>query len=89
MMVLKNWKRIFSTTAIFSMKTSLSIWVFKRKNYYKNPVKNLKREGFFSTFENGCFDVEEIETTSETMETFITKNGRDLTELFWKSDVIV
>ena len=59
---------------------------FQKKNYYKNPVKNLKTEGFFNTFKNGCFDVEEIETTWETTETFITKNGRDLTELFLKKN---
>ena len=54
---------------------------------YKKPVHNLKKEDFFSKLKNKCPDNEEIQRTKEIIEIFNIKNGKELTELYLKSDV--
>ena len=56
---------------------------------YKKPVHNLKKEDFFSKLKNKCPDDEEIQRTKEIIEIFNIKDGKELTELYLKSDVIL
>ena len=56
---------------------------------YKNVVHNLKKEDFFSKLKNKCPDDREIQRTKEIIEIFNIKNGKELTELYLKSDVIL
>ena len=56
---------------------------------YKKLVHNLKKEVFFSKLKNKCPDYEEIQRTKEIIEIFNIKNGKELTEIYLKSDVIL
>ena len=56
---------------------------------YKKPVHNLKKEDFFSKLKNKCPDDEEIQRTKEIIEIFNIKDGKELTELYLKSDVFL
>ena len=56
---------------------------------YKKPVHNLKKEDFFSKLKNKCPDDEEIQRTKQIIEIFNIKDGKELTELYLKSDVIL
>ena len=56
---------------------------------YKKPVHNLKNEDFFSKLKNKYPDDEEIQRTKGIIEIFNIKNGRELTVLYLKSDVIL
>ena len=56
---------------------------------YKKPVHNLKKEDFFSKLKNKCPDNEEIQRTKEITEIFNIKNGKELTELYLKCDVLL
>ena len=56
---------------------------------YKKSVHNLKKEDFFSKLKNGYPDDGEIQRTKEIIEIFNIKNGKELTELYLKSDVIL
>ena len=56
---------------------------------YKKPVNNLKKEDFFGKLKNKCPYDEEIQRTKELIEIFNIKNGKELNELYLKSDVIL
>ena len=56
---------------------------------YQKPVDNLKKEYFFSKLKNKCPDDEEIERTMNIIDKFNIKNGKELTELYLKSDVLL
>ena len=56
---------------------------------YKKPVHNLKKEDFFSKLKNNYPDDEEIQRTKEIIEIFNIKNGKELIELYLKSDAIL
>ena len=56
---------------------------------YKKPVHNLKKEDFFSKLKIKCPDDEEIQRTKEIIEIFNIKDGKELTELYLKSDVFL
>ena len=56
---------------------------------YQKPVDNLKKEYFFSKLKNKCPDDEEIERTMNIIDKFNNKNGKELTELYLKSDVLL
>ena len=56
---------------------------------YQKPVDNLKREDFFSKIKNKCPDDEEIQRTMDIIKRFKIKNGEELTEIYWKSDVLL
>ena len=47
------------------------------------------KEDFFSKLKNKCPDNEEIQRTKEIIEIFNIKNGKELTELYLKSEVIL
>ena len=56
---------------------------------YKKPVRNLENKDFFSKLKNKCPDDKEIDRTREIIKKFNIKNGKELTELYLKSDVIL
>ena len=56
---------------------------------YKKPVNNLEKKDFFSKLKNGYPDDKEIKRTKEIIQIFDIKNGKELTELYLKSDVIL
>ena len=58
-------------------------------NDYQKPVDNLKEEDFFSKLENDYPDDDEIERTKEITKLFDIKNGKELTILYCKKDVIL
>ena len=56
---------------------------------YKKPVHNLESKDFFSKLKNKSPDEKEIDRTKETIKKFNIKNGKELTELYLESDVIL
>ena len=56
---------------------------------YKKPVHNLENKDFFSKLKNGYPDDKEIQRTKEIINIFNIKDGKELTELYLKSDVIL
>ena len=56
---------------------------------YQKPVDNLEKKDFFSKLKNKCPDDEEMQRTKEIIEIFNIKNGKELTQLYLKSDVIL
>ena len=62
---------------------------FKSLKDYDTPINNLSKEDYFSKLKNGYPDDEEIERTDKIIETFNIKNGKELTKLYLKSDVIL
>ena len=56
---------------------------------HQKPVDNLKKEDFFSKLKNDCPSDEEIERTKEINERFNIKSGKELTEIYLKSDVVL
>ena len=62
---------------------------FNKIEDYDLPITNLTKEDYFSKLKNGYPDDEEIERTNKIIETFNIKTGKELTELYLKSDVIL
>ena len=56
---------------------------------YKKPVDYLENKDFCSKLKNKCPDDKEIDRTREIIKIFNIKNGKELTELYLKSDVIL
>ena len=56
---------------------------------YKKPVHNLENNDFFSKLKNKCPDDKEIDRTREIIKNFNNKNGKELTEIYLKNDVIL
>ena len=56
---------------------------------YQKPVKDLKKEDFFSKFKNKCPKEDEIARTMEIIKLFLIENGDELTQLYLKSDVLL
>ena len=69
-------------------KLSYPYEYFNSINDYKKLAHNLKKEDFFSKLKNKCPD-EEIQRTKEIIEIFNIKDGKELIELYLKSDVIL
>ena len=49
----------------------------------------MKKENFFSKLERDYLDDEQIERTKEIIKLFDIKNGKELTHLYLKSDVLL
>ena len=62
---------------------------FKSFEDYEISFDNLPRESYYSKLTNGYPKEEEIERTNKIIEVFGVKNGRELTELYLKTDVIL
>ena len=62
---------------------------FNNIDEYKKSVDNLKKEDFFSKLKNDYPDDDEIERTKEIIKLFNIKDGKELTRLNCKSDVIL
>ena len=56
---------------------------------YQQPVINLENKDFFSKLKNKYPDDKDIDRTREIIKKFNIKNGKELTELYLKSDVIL
>ena len=56
---------------------------------YQKPVNNLEKKDFFSKLKNKCPDDEEIQRTMDIIKRFNIKNGKELTEIYLKSDVLL
>ena len=55
---------------------------------YNKPVDNLENKDFFSKLKNKCPDDSGIDRTRVIIKKFNIKNGKELTELYCKSDVL-
>ena len=62
---------------------------FNSINDYQKPVINLEKKDFFSKLKNGYPDDEEIDRTMDIINKFNIKNGKELTEIYLKSDVLL
>ena len=56
---------------------------------YNKPVDNLENKDFFSKLKNKCPHDNEIDRTREIIKKFNIKDGKELTELYCKSDVLL
>ena len=56
---------------------------------YSKPVDKLENKDFFSKLKNKCPDDKEINRTREIIKKFDIKDGKELTELYCKSDVLL
>ena len=56
---------------------------------FNKPVDILENKDFFSKLKNKCPDDKEIDRTREIFKKFNIKDGKELTELFCKSDVLL
>ena len=56
---------------------------------YQKPVDNLDKKDFFSKLKKKCPDDEEIQRTMDIIKRFNIKNGKELTEIYLKSDVLL
>ena len=77
-----NWQ-------LLNKKLAYPYEYFKSLEDYDLPITNLTKEDYFSKLKNGYPDDEEIERTNKIIETFNIKTGKELTELYLKSDVIL
>ena len=62
---------------------------FNRIEDYKKTVDKLENKDFFSKLKNICPDDREIDRTREIIKKFNIKDGKELTELYCKSDVLL
>ena len=62
---------------------------FNNINDYQKSVVDLEKKDFFSKLKNGYPDDGEIQRTKGNIEIFNIKDGKELTELYLKSDVIL
>ena len=76
-----KWKNI-------TKKLAYPYEYFNSIDVYQKPVNNLKKEHFFSKLKNKCPDDEEIQRTIDIIKKFNIKNGEELTEIYFKSDVL-
>ena len=62
---------------------------FKSFEDYEVSFDSLSRDSYYSKLTNGYPNDEEIERTNKIIDVFGVKNGRELTELYLKTDVIL
>ena len=77
---------------ILKKKLAYPYYFYKTLEYYEKPIEDLIKSGekaYFSKVKNKNPDREEIDRTNEIIKLFNIKNGRELTELYNKADVIL
>ena len=77
-----NWKYL-------TKKLAYPFEYFNNIDDYQKPVKNLKKENIFSKLKKKCPDDEEVERTMDFIKRFNIKKGEELTEIYFKSDVLL
>ena len=70
-------------------KLAYSYQYFNNIDEYRKPVKNLKREKFFSKLKPDYPSDKEIEITKEFIRFFVYKNGEELINLYCQSDILL
>ena len=73
----------------FTRKSAYPYEFFKCVDDYQKPVNNIKKKEFFSKLKTDYPSYEEIETTMEILKRFNIKNGKELTQMYLKSDVLL
>ena len=87
--ILKFSNKNFLTNGnILLKKLAYPFEFFNCIEVYQKPVDKLKKEDFFSKL-NDYPDDEEIERTKETIKKLSINNGERLTEIYFKSDVLL
>ena len=61
----------------------------KKKEEYVLPVKNKKIESNIAELKNGYLNIEEIERRNMLNQTFDLTNGKELAQLYLKSDAVL
>ena len=77
-----NWKYL-------TKKLAHPYEYFNSVEDYQKPVDNLENKHFFSKLKNKCPDDIKIDRTREIIKKFNIKDGKELTELYCKSDVLL
>ena len=77
-----NWE-------LLSKKLAYPYEYFKSLDDYDLPISNLVSDDYFSKLKNGYPQDSEIQRTNEIIETFKIKTGKELTELYLKTDVVL
>ena len=77
-----NWNRL-------NKKVAYPYEYFKSLEDYELPICTVTKEDYLSKLKNDYPDEEEIERTSKIIQIFKIKNGKILTQLYLKSDVIL
>ena len=81
-------KKDFSNNCEFlSKKLAYPYEYFKSYDGYNLPITNLTKEDYFKRLKNGQPQDGEIQRTNEIFHTFKIKTGKELTELYLKTDV--
>ena len=62
---------------------------FNSMDDYKKPVNKLEKKGFLSKLKKKCPDDEKIERSMDNIKNFDIKNGEELTQIYFKSDVFL
>ena len=83
-------KREFpSNWELLNKKLAYPYEYFKSLEDYDLPITNLVKEDYFSRLKNGYPENSEIERTNIIIDTFDIRTGRELTELYLKTDVVL
>ena len=74
---------------VINKKLAYPYEYFNKIEDYNKPVDNLENKDFYSKLKNKRPDDIEIDRTREIIEKFNNKDGKELTELYCKSDVLL
>ena len=77
---------------LFKNKLAYPFEFYKTLEDYERPIEDLLKAGneaYYSKTKNEIPDQKEIDRTNEIIKLFNIKNGRELTELYNKADVIL
>ena len=77
-----NWE-------LLNKKLAYPYEYFKNLEDYSKDISNLTKQDYFTLLKNDYPDDTEIERTNKIIQTFNIKNGKELTQLYLKSDVIL
>ena len=77
-----NWQ-------LLNKKLSYPYQYFNKIEDYSKDISTLTKKEYFNKYKKNHPDDEEIERTNKIIQTFINKNGEQLSQLYLKSDVIL